>query len=317
MRILVTGGAGFIAARVSQLLLDRGDTVVGVDNLNDYYSVRLKRWRLSQLEQSKGFQFLHADVADLAPLTALFERERFDAVVNLAARAGVRASVADPWLYYQANLIGTLNLLECCRRFQVEKFLLASTSSVYGLNEVPFREDDSTDCALSPYAASKKGAEVLCYSYHHLHGLTVMVLRFFTVYGPAGRPDMSYLNFIDRISNDRPIEVYGDGTQRRDFTYVDDVADGVVKALDRGVGYEILNLGGSQPVELNLVISTVEELLGKRAQIVRGPMHPADAKATWASNEKAERLLGWHATVGLRDGLVRTVDWYRRNPGLF
>jgi len=317
VKVLVTGCAGFIAARVAQRLLDRKDTVVGVDNLNDYYSVRLKRWRLEQLKESPGFEFLQEDVADLSAMTSLFEREGFDAVVNLAARAGVRPSVEDPWIYYQSNVIGTLNLLECCRRFHAKRFLLASSSSVYGFNKVPFSEDDFTDRALSPYAASKKAAEVLCYSYHHLHGMTVMVARFFTVYGPAGRPDMAYLKFIDAISNGRPIEVYGDGTQRRDFTYVDDIADGVIKALDHGKGYEIFNLGGSKPVELNLVIATLEELLGKKAEIVRGPVHPADAKDTWATNAKAERLFGWKATVSLREGLERTVEWYRENPGLF
>lgn len=317
MRVLVTGCAGFIAGRVAQRLLDREDRVVGVDNLNDYYSVRLKQWRLEQLQKSRLFSFHRADVGDFPAMAALFEGERFDAVVNLAARAGVRPSVEDPWIYYQSNVTGTLNLLECSRRRETSRFVLASSSSVYGLNPIPFSEADSTDRALSPYAASKKAAEVLCHSYHHLYGLAAMVPRFFTVYGPAGRPDMSYLKFIDAIACDRPIEVFGDGTQRRDFTYVDDIADGVIKALDLGRGYEVFNLGGSRPVELNRVIATLEKLLGKRAKIVRGPVNPADAKDTWASNEKAERLFGWRAAVSLEDGLARTVEWYRRNPGLF
>lgn len=317
MNVLITGCAGFIAARVAQLLLERGDRVVGIDNLNDYYSRRLKEWRLAELKRSHRFSFQLQDVADFTALAALFERQRFDAVVNLAARAGVRPSVQDPWIYYESNVLGTLNLLECSRRQGISRFLLASSSSVYGFNPLPFLETDSTDSALSPYAASKKGAEVLCHSYHHLHGLAIMVPRFFTVYGPAGRPDMSYLRFIDAISNDRAIEVFGDGTQRRDFTYVDDIADGVIRALDRGQGFQVFNLGGSQPVELNQVIQTIEELLGKSAKIARSQVHLADAKDTWASNEKAERLFGWRATVPLREGLSRTIEWYRKNPGLF
>ncbi len=317
MRVLVTGCAGFIASRVAQRLLDRGDAVVGVDNLNDYYSVRLKQWRLERLQKCARFSFHRLDIGELAAVAPLFEGERFDAVVNLAARAGVRPSVEDPWVYYQSNVTGTLNLLEHGRRRGVSRFVLASSSSVYGLNPVPFSESDSTDRALSPYAASKKAAEVLGHSYHHLYGLTAMVPRFFTVYGPAGRPDMSYLKFIDAIANGRPIEVYGDGTQRRDFTYVDDIADGVIRSLDQGSGYEIFNLGGSRPVELNVVIQTLEELLGKKAQILRGPVNQADAKHTWATHEKAERLFGWRAEVSLRDGLARTVEWYRENPGLF
>jgi UDP-glucuronate 4-epimerase len=317
VNVLVTGCAGFIASRIAQLLLERGERVVGVDNLNDYYSVRLKQWRLEQLRKSGRFSFQRQDVADLPAMSALFERERFEAVVNLAARAGVRPSVEDPWIYYESNVIGTLNLLECSRRSGASRFVLASSSSVYGFNEVPFSEEGSTDRALSPYAASKKAAEVLCHSYHHLHGLTTMVPRFFTVYGPAGRPDMSYLKFIDCIERGRPIEVFGDGTQRRDFTYVDDIADGVIKALDQGRGHEVFNLGGSHPVELNRVIAAIEELLGKKAIVVHGPVHPADAKDTWASNEKAERLFGWRAAVSLREGLSRTVAWYRNNPGLF
>ncbi len=316
MEFLVTGSAGFIGSNVSALLLERGDTVVGVDNLCDYYSPRLKQWRLERLVDYKNFHFVQADIAHRQDMERLFEEHSFNAVINLAARAGVRGSIENPWIYYESNVLGTLQLLECCKKQGVKQFLLASSSSVYGNNQVPFRENDFTDLALSPYAASKKAGEVLCHSYYHLCGLNIAIPRFFTVYGPAGRPDMGYLKFIDRIAKGQQIEVYGDGTQLRDFTYVDDIAEGVVRALELK-GYEVFNLGGSNPVELNQVISIIESLLGKRARITRAGKHPADASVTWASNKKAMDLLGWKAKTSVQEGLRQTVDWYLASPGLF
>lgn len=226
--LLVTGCAGFIGAKVAEFLLADGHAVIGVDNLNDAYDTRLKRWRLARISQLPGFQYHHLDITDRQKLRALWESQgqtRFDAVINLAARAGVRQSVIDPYIYYQTNVNGTLNLLELCKTFGVKKLVLASTSSLYGnVNPLPYREDADTNHPLSSYAASKKGAEVLCYSYHYLHHLDITVLRYFTVYGPAGRPDMAPLRFVQWISEGRPLVMYGDGTQRRDFTYVDDIA---------------------------------------------------------------------------------------------
>ncbi len=255
----MTGCAGFIASRVSEMLLEAGHAVVGVDNLNDAYDPRLKHWRLARLQGRKGFQFHQLDISDLDAVTALFKADAlalddktidekpYSAVVNLAARAGVRQSLENPWAYYQANCIGTLNLLEACRTFAVKKFLLASTSSLYGRhNRIPFHEDDDTNRPLSPYAASKKAAETLAYNYHYLYGLDISILRYFTVYGPAGRPDMSIFRFIRRIAEGEPIVVFGDGSQSRDFTFIDDIARGTIAAL-KPLGYEIINLGGDRP----------------------------------------------------------------------
>ena len=311
---LVTGVAGFIAARVAELLLEEGHRVVGVDNLNDAYDVRLKRWRLAQLEGRPRFTFHFADIGDRAALERVDgDGASCDAVINLAARAGVRQSVTSPWIYYETNVIGALNLLEWCRTRGVKKFVLASTSSLYGRdNPMPYREDASTDRPLSPYAASKKAAEALCYTYHYLHGLDVTVFRYFTVYGPAGRPDMAPFRFVQWISEGRPVIVFGDGQQSRDFTYVDDIARGTIAGL-RPLGYEVINLGSDRPAVVVDVIRLVEELVGRPARIEHRPAHAADAPATWADIGKAERLLGWRPQVTLPEGMARLAAWYRDN----
>ena len=263
----MTGCVGFIGSKVTELLLMDGHTVVGIDNLNDAYDVRLKRWRLQQLEKESGFQFHELDICNQSTLREVFSANIPDAVINLAARAGVRYSVENPWVYYETNVTGTLNLLELCRETEVKKFVLASTSSLYGAdNPQPFQEDADTNSPISPYAASKKGAETLCYTYHHLHGIDVTVFRFFTVYGPAGRPDMSPFRFVQWISEGHPVVVYGDGEQSRDFTFVDDVARGTIAGL-KPLGYEVINLGSDSPVVLMDMIHLVEELTGKKAKI--------------------------------------------------
>ena len=314
--VLVTGAAGFIASRVCGLLLDAGKEVVGVDNLNDAYDVRLKRRRLAALCARPGFEFAEGNVSDRSGMNSLFHSGNgrpFSAVINLAARAGVRQSVADPWAYYETNVNGTLNLLQLCQERHVEKFVLASTSSLYGAGKrLPFREDDNTDGPLSPYAASKKGAEVLCHSYHYLYGLDVTVLRYFTVYGPAGRPDMSLFRFAQWIAEDRPLTVYGDGTQSRDFTYVDDIAHGTVAAL-RPVGYEVINLGSDHPTALLDAIALLERLSQRTANVTFGPPQVSDVPATWADIDKAKRILGWEPRWSLPDGLAQLVAWYRDN----
>ncbi len=316
-RYLLTGCAGFIASKVANLLLEAGHTVVGVDSLNDAYDPRLKQWRLAQLQPRKNFRFEHLDISDRAALEPLFaphgSEPPFAAVVNLAARAGVRPSVTNPWVYYQANCEGTLNLLEMCRRCGVGKFLLASTSSLYGKhNEVPYREDADTNRPLSPYAASKKAAEALAFTYHHLHGIDVSIPRYFTVYGPAGRPDMSVFRFIRRIAEGEPIRVFGDGSQSRDFTFVDDIAAGTIAAL-RPLGYEVINLGGDRTVGLGAIIEQIAALTGKKAEIEYRPAHPADVPTTRADVSKAARLLGWKPQVPIEEGLRRCVQWYRDN----
>jgi len=312
MNILVTGCAGFIGWKVTQMLLERGDRVIGIDDLNDYYDPALKKWRLDTLKDKSNFSFHQIDIADYETLKNVFSDNKIEIVINLAARAGVRASVENPWVYLDTNMKGTLNLLECSREFKIKKFILASTSSIYGLQEMPFKEEGKTDTPLAPYAATKKGAEVLSYSYHYLYNLDISVVRYFTVYGPAGRPDMSIFKFIRNIDAGKPIPVFGDGEQMRDFTYIDDIARGTIKAI-KPAGYEIFNLGSDHPVKLNFVIKLIEENLGKKAKIEFLPRHPADVTATWAYIEKAKNLLGWKPKTSIEDGIKNTVRWFLEN----
>jgi len=315
-QVLLTGCAGFIGSKVGELLLQQGYKVIGVDDLNDAYDVRLKEWRLNQLQGQANFQFHRLDIADKNALSEVLDNAApFDAVINLAARAGVRQSLEDPWVYYKTNVTGTLNLLELCKDNKIKKFVTASSSSVYGIPSEsgrPFREDQPTDHPLSPYAASKKATEGLCYSYHHLYGLDITMFRYFTVYGPAGRPDMSIFRFIKWIAEGEPLVLYGDGSQVRDFTYIDDIARGTILALNPA-GYEIFNLGNDRPVSIHRLIELIEELLGKKAQIDRRPAHPADVPATWALIDKAKELLGWQPKVRLEQGVKLAVDWYLEN----
>ena len=316
-KYLVTGAAGFIASQVCLELLDGGHRVVGVDNLNDYYDIRLKDWRLAQLSEhsnAENFSFQKLDIEDQEGLKKLFKKEdQFDAVLNLAARAGVRYSMENPHVYLSTNAEGTLNLLECMRPCGCPKLVLASTSSLYAGQSMPFTEDLAVNEPLSPYAASKKAAELMACSYRKLYGTDVSVVRYFTVFGPAGRPDMSIFRFIKWIDEGTTIELFGDGSQSRDFTYVDDIARGSVAAI-RNVGYEIFNLGGGRnPVSLNEIIERLEKLLGKKAQIDQKPFHIADIKETWADIDKAKRLLDWEPRVTLDQGLEKSVQWYLDN----
>ena len=312
-RYLLTGAAGFIASRVAQRLLDEGHAVVGLDNLNDAYDIRLKTWRLDQLRRQERFLFRPIDILDRPALQAVRDsRAGFDALIHLAAHAGVRSSVSDPWVYLAANAEGTLNLLELCRD-RIPKFVLASTSSLYGAdNPVPYQETADTDRPLSPYAASKKAAEAMCHAYHHLHRLDVTVLRYFTVYGPAGRPDMSVFRFVRQIVEGETLTVHGDGSQSRDFTYVDDIAEGTAAALKK-LGCRTINLGSDSPASVRDVIGLIERLVGRRAVIQFRSAHRADVQTTWAGVEKARQLLGWRPTVSLDEGLRRSVAWYHEN----
>ena len=316
-KYLVTGTAGFIASQVSKQLLDQGERVVGVDNLNDYYDVRLKNWRLQQLKahpHAENFSFDCLDIEDQANLSDLFKTQGpFDAVLNLAARAGVRYSMENPHVYLSTNAEGTLNLLECMRTQGCKKLVLASTSSLYAGQKMPFTEDLAVNEPLSPYAASKKAGELMAYSYHKLYQMDVSVVRYFTVFGPAGRPDMSPYRFIKWIAEEETIQMFGDGSQSRDFTYVDDIARGTISAIE-DVGYEIFNLGGGRnPVSLNIIVSKLEQLLGKKAKIDHKPFHVADLMETWADISKAKNLLGWEPQVLLDEGLEKSVQWYINN----
>ena len=307
---LLTGAAGFIGARTGELLLADGHEVVGIDNLNDYYAPALKEHRLRPLLEHRAFDFHRGDIEDRTTIDALFGRHRFDGVINLAARAGVRASITDPHVYLSTNTLGTLNLLEAMRQHRVRKFVVASTSSLYAGTTMPFRETTSVNHPLSPYAASKLAAEAMAYTYHHLHDMDVTVLRYFTVYGPAGRPDMSPYRFLRWIDEGTPIQVYGDGSQTRDFTYIDDIARGTVSAL-RPLGYEIVNLGGGNvPLPISRMIQLLEQQLGRTAELVHQPFHAAEMRDTQADISKARALLGWQPTVAPEEGFRRTVEWY-------
>jgi len=309
---LVTGCAGFIGWKVSEKLLERGYKVIGVDNLNDYYDVKVKKYRLNSLKNYPEFKFYEVDIENLEGLKEVFKKNSFDYVINEAARAGVRYSMENPYVYFTTNVLGTLNLLELCKEYGVKKFVLASTSSLYAGQKMPFNEDLPVNTPISPYAASKKSAEVLCYTYHYLYGIDVSIVRYFTVYGPAGRPDMSVFRFIKWILEDRPLEVFGDGSQSRDFTYIDDIAEGTILAT-KPLGYEIINLGNNRPHSLMEMIGLIERYTGKKARFEMRDFHKADMKATWADISKAKSLLGWEPKVSLEEGIKRTVEWTIEN----
>jgi len=311
--VLLTGAAGFIGWKTAEFLLKAGHKVIGVDNLNNYYDVRLKEYRKKDLEKYENFKFYPVDIENLQALEILFNDYKFDVVINLAARAGVRYSMINPHVYMTTNANGTLNLLDLMKKYSVKKFVLSSTSSLYAGQPMPFKENLPVNTPISPYAASKKAAEVMAYTYHYLYGIDVSVVRYFTVYGPAGRPDMSIFRFIKWIDEGKPIILYGDGSQSRDFTYVDDIARGTILAT-KELGYEIINLGGGKnPISLKRVIETIEAYLGKKAVIDYRPFHKADLKETWADITKAKNLLNWKPKVSFEEGIKKTVDWYLEN----
>lgn len=312
-KILVTGSAGFIGYRVCQKLLDAGFSVVGVDNMNNYYDIRLKQYRLNLLNAQKNFTFYRADIENRAALDKLiFENHNIDVIINMAARAGVRASVENPFIYYSTNVTGTLNLLELAKKYNIKKFILASTSSLYAGQKMPFSEELPVNTPISPYAASKKAAEIMAFTYHYLYDTDITVFRFFTVYGPAGRPDMSITRFVKWIYEGEPVVIFGDGSQTRDFTYVDDIADGVIKGI-KPLGYEIINLGGGmKPVSLNKTVELIEKFSDRKARCIYKAWNKTDIKSTQASIEKARRLLGWQPQISFEDGIKKTVDWYAK-----
>lgn len=312
-KVLVTGAAGFIGAKTVEKLLAQGVEVVGIDNLNDYYDVSLKHLRLSLLQHPK-FLFKPLDIEDKKALSQLFSEHHFEVVFNLAARAGVRYSMENPEVYMSTNAMGTLNLLECMRAHKVPKFVLASTSSLYAGQPMPFKEELPVNTPISPYAATKKAAEVTAYSYHYLYGIDVSVVRYFTVYGPAGRPDMSPYIFADKILKGEELPVFGDGSQSRDFTFVDDIAEGTILAA-KNVGYEIINLGGgNNPYTLLQMIELMEKFSGKKARLKLQSKVKADMDVTWADISKAKKLLGWTPKISFEDGISRLMTWHASHP---
>ncbi len=330
MKVLVTGAAGFIGMHVCERLLARGDEVVGVDNLNDYYDVALKEARLARLSSAEGFRLARLDIADRNGIADLFVAERPQRVINLAAQAGVRYSLRNPHAYVDSNVVGFVNILEGCRHGGVEHFVYASSSSTYGGNErMPFSEHDNVDHPVSLYAATKKTNELMAHTYSHLFGVPTTGLRFFTVYGPWGRPDMALFLFCKAILEGRPIDVFNHGRMRRDFTYIDDITEGVIRVLDRPpqanpefdrqapdpatswAPYRVLNIGNNQPVELMAYIEALERALGKTAMKNMLPLQDGDVEATYADTSELERLTGFSPKMPLAEGVRRFVDWYR------
>lgn len=311
---LVTGAAGFIGRRVTEMLCNQGHQVIGIDNLNDSYDVRMKLWRLEQLKKLEAFTFMQRDICDHNTFDELSAHKAdISAVIHLAARAGVRQAGEIPQEYLQTNANGTLNVLEWCCHSGVTKLVLASTSSIYGANPpLPTTEEADSSHMLQIYAASKKAAEVMAYVYHHLYGLDVTVFRFFTVYGPAGRPDMVMFRFAQWVAEGKRVTVTGDGSQMRGFTYVDDIARGVIAGL-RPLGYEIINLGGHETITINELLAMIEDRVGQKALVDYIPRHPADVEANWANVDKARRLLEWEPQVPLSAGVTALVNWYQEN----
>ena len=312
MKVLITGVAGFIGMHCAKKLLARGDDVVGIDNLSPYYSVELKKDRLKQLP----IRCHQIDLADAAALAGIFDKEKPDAVLNLAAQAGVRYSLENPAAYIQTNLVGFANLLECCRRHPPRHLVYASSSSVYGSNtQLPWSEDQNVDHPVSLYAATKKSNELMAHTYSHLFGLNTTGLRFFTVYGPWGRPDMSAMLFAHAIMEGKPIQVFNQGDMQRDFTYVDDIVEGTLRVLDRPARYEVYNIGNHQPVQLLDYVALLERTLGKKAQIELRPMQPGDVKATYADTRKLHAAVGFAPSTPLATGLERFAAWFRQYYG--
>lgn len=334
-RVLVTGAAGFIGFHVSRSLLDRGDQVVGIDNLNDYYSVQLKRDRLAQISGHSQFSFEELDVADEAGMERLFREHSFDRVIHLAAQAGVRYSLENPMAYVQSNLVGFANILEGCRHAEVPHLVYASSSSVYGANsKMPFSVHDNVDHPVSLYAATKKSNELMAHTYSHLYGLPTTGLRFFTVYGPWGRPDMALFLFTEAILAGKPIRVFNHGKMRRDFTYIDDIVEGVVRTSDQvaqpnsawsgdapdpgtsRAPYRVYNIGNNEPVELARFIEVIEEAVGRRAEKELLPMQPGDVPATYADVDDLSRAVGFAPKTPIEEGVRRFVSWYREYYGV-
>ncbi len=311
MKVLVTGGAGFIGSHLCEALLNQGHRVICVDNFDSFYDPKIKERNLAGIMNHENFALVKGDILDLSVLYSIFENNRIDTVIHLAAKAGVRPSIENPFLYQKVNVEGTVNILETMRRFAVKRLILASSSSVYGNNrKMPYSEDDNVDFAISPYAATKKACEVLSYTFHHLHAMDVLCLRFFTVYGPRQRPEMAIHYFTRSIIEGTALKMYGDGETQRDYTYIDDIIDGVLKCLDHLKGYEILNLGESQTTKLKDLVSLIEKAVNKKALIEKLPMQPGDVDITYADISKARKFIGYNPQTKIDTGVKKFVQWY-------
>jgi len=311
MTILVTGGAGFIGSHLVERLLAEGHRVICLDNFDPFYDPSLKRGNVAQALRDSKFRLIEGDLRDEGLIGKLFREEKIDTVAHLAARAGVRPSVQDPALYADVNIRGTIHLLEACRKNGVRRFVFASSSSIYGNNSrVPFSEEDPVNAPISPYAATKKAGELLCHTYHYLHGIDIACLRYFTVYGPRQRPEMAIHHFTRSIHEGKKISIFGDGNSLRDYTYIDDAIEGTLGALSKEHGYQIYNIGESQTIRLSRLIQAIEEQIGKKALIEHLPEQPGDVKSTYADIRKAREQLGYNPKTDIREGLARFVRWY-------
>lgn len=312
-KVLITGAAGFIGSHLCERLLSEGNNVVGLDNFDAFYSREVKEANIASALSNENFKLVEGDIRDADCIAGIFEKEAIDIIVHLAAKAGVRPSIEDPVAYQDVNVNGTVLMLEAAKKFGVKKFVFASSSSVYGNNKkVPFSENDNVDFPISPYAATKKAGELICHTYSHLYDIDMTCLRFFTVYGPRQRPDLAIHKFVKLIEAGEAIPVFGDGSMRRDFTYIDDIMDGVIAAMKNCNGYEIYNLGESRPVRLDDLIGEIEVALGKKAVINRLPEQPGDVKQTYADVAKAKEKLGYDPKTEISDGLARFVEWFRK-----
>jgi len=311
--VLVTGGAGFIGSHVCEDLLAKNLNVICIDDFNNYYDPKIKEDNIKEISKNKNFKLYREDIIDLQKIELIFQENKIDAVVHLAARAGVRASIENPLIYVKTNVEGTLNMLEMSRRFKIKKFVFASSSSVYGLNKVPFSEDMNINNPISPYAVTKLSAELLCRTYHNLYQIPIVCLRLFTVYGPRGRPDMAPYKFMKLILEEKELPVYGDGSSKRDYTYVSDIVYGIVAAMERDMSFEIINLGNSNPVDLKTFISILEKQTGKKAKIKQLEEQKGDVPITYADISKAKKLLGYNPTTRLDLGIRNIVEWFLSN----
>jgi len=311
MNILVTGGAGFIGSNLCEKLICAGEKIICIDNFNDYYNPKIKEENLRNLEGSANFILYRMDILDREKLEEVFTKHSFDMVIHLAARAGVRPSISNASLYEAVNVQGTINILECCRKYGIGKLIFASSSSVYGGNKkIPFSEDDIVDRPISPYAATKKAGELICYTYSHLFNISVYCYRFFTVYGPRQRPEMAIYKFTKLITEEKPIEIFGDGTSSRDYTYVEDIVDVIASNLEKVKGYEIINLGNSNPVKVTELIKLIEKASNKKAQIKYGRMQAGDVPVTYADVLKAKKMLKYNQKTRIEEGIKKFTAWY-------
>ena len=312
----VTGGAGFIGSHVIKTLLDRNDFVVCIDDFNDYYDPKLKEYRINEFIQHKNFKLYRKDIRDFKAIEKIFIENKIDKVIHLAARAGVRSSISNPLLYEEVNINGTLKLLELAKEFKIKNFIFASSSSVYGETmKLPFSEKNPCNSPISPYGATKCAGELLCYTYHCLYKIPITCLRFFTVYGPKGRPDMALFKFTKLISEGKEIPVFGQGNMKRNFTYISDIVDGIVAAADKNLNFEIINLGGSETIDLKVFIKIIEKAFGKKAKKKQLPMQPGDVRTTWADCSKAERLLDYAPKIKIEEGIKLFVEWFKEYYG--